>query len=101
MKKTRPADEPPATYGEALRELEAIVARIEQGDVDVDDLAQSVKRAALLVRTCRTRLRATQQEVEAALEGVDAAGGATYGAAPGNGAASGGVDDPGASFDDE
>jgi exodeoxyribonuclease VII small subunit len=59
------------SYADALTELEAIVARLEKGEVDVDDLAGSVKRAVALVEACRARLRSAQADVEAALREVE------------------------------
>ena len=68
------------TYSQALSELEQIIGEIESEDVDVDDLAEKVKRAASLIKFCRTRLRNTEEDVKKALvemEAVDAeAGGA-------------------------
>lgn len=50
-------------YAEALRELESILAEIEDDAVDVDVLATRVKRAAELLRICRDRITAAQVEV--------------------------------------
>ena len=58
------ADAPaPIGYAEALAELEAILAEIEDDAVDVDVLATRVKRAAELLRVCRDRITAAQVEV--------------------------------------
>lgn len=58
------ADAPdPIGYAEALTELEAILAEIEDDAVDVDVLATRVKRAAELLRICRERITAAQLEV--------------------------------------
>jgi exodeoxyribonuclease VII small subunit len=45
-------------------ELEQIISEIETEDVDVDVLAEKVKRAALLVKLCKTRLRNAEEEVK-------------------------------------
>jgi exodeoxyribonuclease VII small subunit len=50
-------------YAEALAELEAILAEIEDDAVDVDVLATRVKRAAELLRICRDRISAAKVEV--------------------------------------
>ena len=50
-------------YAEALAELEAILAEIEDDAVDVDVLAARVKRAAVLLRVCRARITAAKVEV--------------------------------------
>jgi exodeoxyribonuclease VII small subunit len=51
-------------YGDAIAELEAIVAGLEDGDVDVDVLADRVTRAAELITLCRDRIARTRIEVE-------------------------------------
>jgi exodeoxyribonuclease VII small subunit len=49
---------------EALAELEAILAGLERDEPDVDQLAERVARAALLIRLCRGRISAARLEVE-------------------------------------
>lgn len=63
---TDPAPAPPASlgYGEALTELEAILAELEGEDVDVDVLADRVARAAELVERCRARIDRARLEVD-------------------------------------
>ena len=51
-------------YSQALMELEQIISEIETEDVDVDALAEKVKRAAFLVKLCKTRLRNAEEEVK-------------------------------------
>ncbi len=51
-------------YGEALAELEGILAAIEQEQVDVDQLAVKVKRSADLIRLCRSRIEAAEIAIE-------------------------------------
>ena len=50
-------------YAEAVEELEEILAELDSDDVDVDVLAERVKRAADLVQLCRRRLDAARVEV--------------------------------------
>jgi exodeoxyribonuclease VII small subunit len=61
------ADAPDATeigYADALAELEGILEEIEDDAVDVDVLAARVKRAAELLRVCRSRITAARDEVD-------------------------------------
>ncbi len=51
-------------YSEALTELETILARLEDDDVDVDRLAVDVERAAALIRLCRGRILTARTDVE-------------------------------------
>ncbi len=68
MPEPEPTDPSPSAetlgYGEALAELEAILAELEGEDVDVDVLAGRVARAAELVEHCRTRIDRARLEVD-------------------------------------
>lgn len=50
-------------YTEALQELETIVQQIENEEVSVDILSEKVKRAALLIKSCKETLKTTEEEV--------------------------------------
>lgn len=54
----------PAGYGDAVVELESILREIEDVDVDVDLLAERVRRAAELIEWCRSRILAARDAVE-------------------------------------
>ncbi len=54
----------PAGYAQAMAELEAILAEIEDDAVDVDVLTAKVARAAHLVRWCRARIDGAKVDVE-------------------------------------
>ena len=60
------------SYKAAAEELEQIVAEIESEEIDVDLLSEKVKRAAFLIKTCKEKLRRTEQEVKKVLSGIDA-----------------------------
>lgn len=60
-------------YGQAISELEGILAELEVDDADVDVLAVRVRRAAELIRTCRDRIDAARFEVEQVVAGLDSA----------------------------
>lgn len=62
-------------YGEALAELEGILAEIEDDAVDVDVLAARVRRAAELLRVCRDRIAAARVEVTQIVADLEPAGG--------------------------
>jgi len=55
-------------YKEAIEEIEAIVEEIESETVDVDVLAEKVKRAAYLVKLCKAKLKAADNEVRKVLK---------------------------------
>lgn len=58
-------------YGEALAELEAILAALEDDTLDVDLLAERVARAAALIAHCRDRIDGARMEVERIVAGFD------------------------------
>ncbi len=51
------------TYTDAFEELQTIVSEIEQGEISIDELSEKVKRAALLIKVCKAKLTATEEEV--------------------------------------
>ncbi len=59
------------SYEIAINELEDIVASIENEDVNVDELSVKVKRAAELIKICKTKLYNTEQEVENILKEIN------------------------------
>ena len=52
------------TYTEALGEIEQILERFRSDQMDVDSLAQVVKRATELITLCKERLTKVEKEVE-------------------------------------
>jgi exodeoxyribonuclease VII small subunit len=51
-------------YSEAIKELEQILERLRSGDVAINQLAPTVKRANDLVEECRRQLVHTQEELQ-------------------------------------
>ena len=58
-------------YGQAVAELEAILAELESESVDVDRLAERVKRASALIRHCRSRVGSARVEIERIVADLD------------------------------
>jgi exodeoxyribonuclease VII small subunit len=54
-------------FEQSLTELEALVARLEQGDVPLEEALKNFERGVALTRQCQTALRAAQQKVEVLL----------------------------------
>ncbi|MDR3047057.1 MAG: exodeoxyribonuclease VII small subunit [Bacteroidales bacterium] len=52
------------TYTESFEELQAIVKKMENADVSVDDLLDQIKRASELIKICKEKLTSTEKEVE-------------------------------------
>jgi exodeoxyribonuclease VII small subunit len=51
------------SFNEAVTEIEKILKNIESGELDVDKLSGSVKRASELIRQCQKKLRTTEDEI--------------------------------------
>ena len=58
-----PAETP--SFEDALKQLEAIVARLESGDAPLDDAISLYERGDALRRLCADRLDAAQARIEA------------------------------------
>lgn len=52
------------SYNEAVKEIETILHKIENEELDVDDLAGKVKRAYFLLKICREKLHSTEKDIE-------------------------------------
>jgi exodeoxyribonuclease VII small subunit len=52
------------TYEAALQELEALVARVESGQLPLDELLAGYQRGAVLLKVCRDKLQAVEQQIK-------------------------------------
>jgi exodeoxyribonuclease VII small subunit len=62
-------------YTAAFEELQRIVSEIEQGEISVDELSEKVKRAAQLIRICKTKLTTTEEDVNKILKELETSAG--------------------------
>ena len=53
----------PTTFEEATARLEAIVRRMEDGQLNLDEITSQLKEAKQLVKFCRDKLTKTDKEV--------------------------------------
>lgn len=58
-------------YTEAYEELMQIVADIENGEITVDELSKKVKRAAELIKICKSKLNETEEDVNQILRELE------------------------------
>jgi exodeoxyribonuclease VII small subunit len=58
------SDEDGPGYAEAMAELEGILGELERDDLDIDVLADRVKRASELIAHCRARIARAQTDVD-------------------------------------
>ena len=54
----------PASYSQSIEEIETILSKIENGEIEIDDLAAQIKRASKLLQECKEKLFKTEQEIE-------------------------------------
>jgi exodeoxyribonuclease VII small subunit len=68
-KTTKSTNEP--SYGDAAKRLEEILGKIEEGQVDIDELSGLVQEAAGLVTLCREKIHAAEVQVKTITEQLD------------------------------
>ncbi len=54
----------PATYEAALLELEKLVGQLESGDMPLDQLLSGYQRGAELLKFCRDKLQAVEDQIK-------------------------------------
>lgn len=59
------------TYNEAISEIEEILEMIENEELDVDELAEKVKRVSQLLKICKEKLQTTNEQVEQILKEME------------------------------
>ena len=67
MKSKAPKTENLPDFEKSLTELEALVAKLEQGDVPLEEALKTFERGVALTRQCQAALRTAQQKVEVLL----------------------------------
>lgn len=58
-------------YKKAIEEIESIIEKIENEDLDIDELSDKVKKAAKLISDCKAKLRDTGTELENVIENLN------------------------------
>lgn len=64
------------SFESALKELEAIVSRLEQGDVDLEDSIALYERGQALKAHCEQKLRSAESRLEKIVQGPKGSAGA-------------------------
>jgi exodeoxyribonuclease VII small subunit len=65
------ASEPAVSFREAMDELEGILGRIEGEEIDIDRLAEELRRAAQLLEICRGKIRKAEVEVTQIVQSIE------------------------------
>ncbi len=51
-------------YEAAMAELQAIVSKMENDELDIDQLSEQLKRAQELIKLCKDKLTKTDEEIK-------------------------------------
>jgi exodeoxyribonuclease VII small subunit len=68
MNEQKAAKRPPADFELAMRDLEELVERLEQGDLPLEESLAAFERGVMLTRACQTALKEAEQKVEILLK---------------------------------
>lgn len=60
----------PASYEDAMQELEALVRRLESGEMPLDQLLSGYQRGAALLQACRDKLAAVEDQIKVLDDGA-------------------------------
>lgn len=55
-------------YEESLKQLETIVSKMEAGEFGIDEMAEQLKIAQVLIKQCKDKLDKTEAEINIILE---------------------------------
>lgn len=58
----------PIKYETAIEEIEEIVRKMENGQLDIDSLTEELKKAKTLIKACKDKLTKTDEEIKKILE---------------------------------
>ncbi len=59
------------SYKDAVTEIEDILEKLENEELDVDDLAAKVKRVSQLLKFCKDKLSGTEKEIRNIIEEME------------------------------
>lgn len=58
-------------YEDAVKELETIVSKLENNELDIDKLEEQLKKAQSLIKLCREKLTQTDARIKSMLADSD------------------------------
>jgi exodeoxyribonuclease VII small subunit len=61
-------EDPKLDFETAMRDLEELVERLEQGDLPLEESLAAFERGVMLTRSCQTALKEAEQKVEILLK---------------------------------
>jgi len=63
---------PEMKYSKAMERLEDIITKIENEEIDIDELSDKVKEAVGLIKLCKDKIEKAELEVKDVVSGFDA-----------------------------
>ena len=51
-------------YEEAMKQLEQIVSKMENDELDIDQMSEQLKKAQQLIKLCKDKLMKTDKEIQ-------------------------------------
>jgi exodeoxyribonuclease VII small subunit len=58
-------------YSKAIKQLEEIIQKIENEEIDIDELSDKVKEAVGLVKLCKDKIEKAEMEVKDVVQKFD------------------------------
>lgn len=58
-------------YSKAVKRLEEIIEKVENEEIDVDELSAHVKEAAVLIKGCKDKIEKAEMDVKKVVDGFD------------------------------
>ncbi len=58
-------------FGEAIQQLEGILRQVESEEIDIDEMAEELRRAAELLELCREKIRKAEVEVSQIVQSLE------------------------------
>ncbi|HBG62561.1 MAG: exodeoxyribonuclease VII small subunit [Omnitrophica WOR_2 bacterium GWF2_38_59] len=58
-------------YSKAIKKLEDIIEKIENEEIDVDELSDKVKEAVSLIKVCKDKIEKAELEVKKVVDGLE------------------------------
>ena len=59
------------TYTEAISEIESILGKLENEELDVDQLTENIKRVSFLLKFCKEKLSTTEKEIQRIIDEME------------------------------
>jgi len=58
------------SYKQAIAEIEEIISKLENEEIDLDNLSENVKKASELITNCKNNLKTSEAEIEKIIKSI-------------------------------